>query len=129
MSKRLVIAIAGTVAAAAIVIMLGLFHRRLTPEEYDAIQMCTFSDEARRRVEAAAVANRTVEGSGSGFEGPAEMRSRHQDYRLDVAADGVIRVQSRGSGVTLRLKPILRQGRVRWETSASPEELASLCRP
>lgn len=128
-SKRLIIAIVATVATLAIVIMLGLFHRRLTPQEYDTIQMCAFSEEARRRIEAAALSNRTVEGSGRWFEGPVEMRSRHQEYRLDVTADGVIEVQSRGTGVSLRLSPLLRQGRVRWETGASPEELSPFCRP
>lgn len=129
MSKRLLIALVAAVATLAIILMLGLFHRPLTPEEYDAIQMCAFSDRARRHVESAALANRILEGAGRGFQGPWEMRSRHQDYRLEVAEDGVIQVQSRSTGVSLGLRPVLRQGRVRWESSGSREDLAALCRP
>ncbi len=129
MSKNLVIAVVAVASGLALIIMLGLFHRRLTPEEYDAIQMCAFSDEARRQVEATVLAGRTTEGSGRELADPVYMRSRHQDYRLDVAEDGVIQVQSRSTGVSLWLKPVLRRGSVQWESRASPEELSAYCRP
>jgi hypothetical protein len=115
-------------AALAIGIMVGAFHQRLTPAQYDTIQMCAFSGEARLRVEARILQARTTEGSGRGFPGPVRLQSRHYDYELGVSEDGLVNVQSRRSGVYLQLTPRLREGRVEWESRVSPDELSRYCR-
>jgi hypothetical protein len=121
-------AIVLAVAALAIAIMTGLFHERLTPAQYDTIQMCAFSGEARLRVDANARAKSTTEGSGRGLPSPVRFQHRHQDYELTVSEDGLIDARS-ASGVYLRLTPRLREGKVVWESRVSPDELSRYCRP
>lgn len=120
-------AIVGLAAALAIAIMTGLFHERLTPAQYDTIQMCAFSEEARLRVAAAVLERRTTEGAGRGIPGPVRLQQGRQDYELAVSEHGLIDVRSAG-GVYLRLTPRLREGKVVWESRVSPDELSRYCR-
>lgn len=124
---RLALIVAVT-AGLAIGIMTGLFHERLTPAQYDTIQMCAFSGEARLRVAANALERRTTEGSGRGIPRTARLQHRQQDYALTVSEDGLIDVRS-ASGVYLRLTPRLREGKLLWESQVSPDELSRYCRP
>ncbi|HEX6829418.1 MAG TPA: hypothetical protein VF104_10625 [Burkholderiales bacterium] len=128
MTRGRLIAIVAGVAALAIVIMTGLFHEPLTPAQYDTIQMCAFSEEARLRVAANILDRRSTEGAGRGFPGPVRLQSRHQDYELTVSADGLINLRSGGTGVYLQLTPRLREGKVVWESRVSPDELSQYCR-
>lgn len=121
-------AIVVAVSAFAIAIMTGLFHERLTPAQYDTIQMCAFAEEARLRVAKNAQERLTTEGSGRAIPATVRLQQRHQDYELKVSADGLIDVRS-ASGVYLRLTPRLRAGKVEWESRVSPEELSRYCRP
>jgi hypothetical protein len=121
-------AIVALAAMLAIAIMTGLFHERLTPVQYDTIQMCAFSEEARLRVARNAMERLTTEDSGRGLAGPVRFQHRRQDYELTVSADGLIDLRS-ASGVYIRLTPRLRQGKVVWESRVSPEELSRYCRP
>lgn len=128
MTRGRLIAIVALVAGFAIAIMTGLFHPRLTPAQYDAIQMCAFSSEARQRIGARILEARTTEGAGRGFPGPVRLQSRHQDYELTVSEDGLVNLRSHGTGVYIQLRPRLREGKVQWESRVSPDELSRYCR-
>jgi len=128
MTRGRLIAIVAVLAALAIGIMVGAFHQRLTPAQYDTIQMCVFAGEARLRIEARILEARTTEGSGQGFPEVVRLQSRHQDYELTVTEDGLVNVRSHGTEVYLQLRPRLREGKVDWESRVSPEELSQYCR-
>jgi hypothetical protein len=128
MTPGRLLAVVALAAAVALGIMTGLFHERLTPAQYDAIQMCAFSEEARLKIAARIFEARTTQGSGRGFPGPVRLQSRGQDYELTVSEDGLIDVRSRTTGVYLLLTPRFREGRVVWESRVSPDELTRYCR-